>query len=171
MVYIIVTTLLMSCASITIIPDEFVYKYVVESDVKEFAKIVGVPESELRKIKYRLAPALPNNAVAVCSFDKNTKDNREIVIAIQYIMWYSDIERRSVVFHELAHCYCGRPHISSKGSYWKMIGISNEKNRGNCPISLMNPTVIDKKCLQENWEEYIAELASFCPADLSYLRK
>lgn len=166
-----ITLFLTACASIAVLPERFVYDKMYKKYVQEFSTITGIPEEELKKIKYKIAPTLPNNAVAICSFDVRTKDNRQITISFEDTIWQSDIERKATIFHELAHCYCGRPHIKLKGSYWKMIGLDGSKNDGNCPISLMYPSTIDKGCLEENWEEYVSELISFCPADLSYLNR
>jgi hypothetical protein len=57
----------------------------------------------------------------------------------------SEIEKRALIYHEIAHCLWIRFHRNS---------LDDDK----CPISLMHYTIPDYLCLQRKWKHYIIEL-------------
>jgi hypothetical protein len=50
-----------------------------------------------------------------------------------------------------------------------MFGWAHKKtnNKGDCPLSIMYPSLVSSECLEQNWEEYMEEAFSFCPKDFS----
>lgn len=84
-------------------------------------------------------------------------------------LYITELERRSVIYHELGHCVLGRGHtsppvVSSFLSWleWFAFKIGWYTPRGylkdDCPVSLMHPYNLGYKCLKIHWKYYIQEL-------------
>ena len=89
--------------------------------------------------------SLPSPAIGRCYMLTN-----EIQIDPDY--WYRQstyLQRKSVLYHELAHCICnlGHEEIMMKDS---------------CPSNIMYPSIPSKKCLRKHWGKYIVKLRKAC---------
>lgn len=86
---------------------------------------------------------LDNNYIGECwRFEDGYK---EVVIEKEWWNKATILRRRSLVFHELAHCLFGRKHIEGKF-------------KDGCPISLMSKNIESQQCLRRHWNEYKKEL-------------
>ena len=131
--------------------------YVTEADIKDLT--VGFK-------KYDMTGDYP---LGVCWYLPNGNE-----ITINEDWWNNkytkEINRKSVMFHELGHCILYRPHSSpiDGGSgfvayierflFW--IGFWADKGylKDDCPISLMHPRSLSAYCLNKHWEYYRLEL-------------
>lgn len=114
------------------------------------------------------------NVVGICTYGA---DFREIDIDIDF--WNNAVptERLAVVFHEMTHCYCGRPHDWGTGTKYP----ETEKDRikealdwaanggprpgrydDGCPTSLMYPIVVGADCVLLHYDEYTKEMFNRC---------
>lgn len=90
--------------------------------------------------------------------------------------WFS---RTSLLYHELAHCYCNRDHDFGDGTLYPddslkyLLQTLFKKTTFNlyrpagyfedgCPLSLMHPTIINDDCLRYHYNEYIEEMFNRC---------
>jgi hypothetical protein len=86
----------------------------------------------------------PNTTkIGICYYSSRGKP----VILIDKQDFYSLNEevKNTLILHELGHCALGRGH-------------TNRFLSDNCPISLMNPIVVNKNCWNTHKEYYINEL-------------
>ena len=92
--------------------------------------------------------------------------------------WFS---KTSLLFHELAHCYCNRDHDFGEGTLYpddsleyllqnlfKKTTFNFYKPEGyfedGCPVSLMYPKLISDDCLRYHYNEYVEEMFNRCEA-------
>lgn len=120
------------------------------------------------------------NVVGLCTY---SKDFREIDIDRKYWVKSTKETRRTLVFHEMTHCLCGRPHDYSDGKEYpgpiveavmslmrKMWNSPNEpfwhRKPGfymdGCPLSIMYPIVLDDDCVDDHWDDYQSEMLNRC---------
>jgi hypothetical protein len=146
-----------------------IYKYSLRPYVKEFSERSGIPMSNLETIDYSIVLFLPANTAAQCVIPKIKSARKAIQVRWDIFLFSSELQKKAIIFHEILHCYCGRKHTILKGSYWEMFGWTYKKtnNKGDCPLSIMYPSLLSSECLNQNWEEYMEEAFSFCPKDLS----
>lgn len=102
---------------------------------------------------------------------------REIDIDINYWNVNTKATRMAVVFHELAHCYCGRSHDYDNGVMYPpteyerihqaLTWLSEGGKRpgryeDGCPTSLMYPVVVGDDCMMSHYGEYTREMFNRC---------
>lgn len=162
---------LLSCSTNGVWPEKKIYQHILRPYVQEFSDRSGIPMVSLETIEYSMVFYLPGNKAAQCSIPRIEGMRRSIQIRFDIFFFANEFQRRAIMFHEILHCYCGRKHTMLLGSYWKMFGweYKESKNKGNCPTSIMYPSLASSECLESNWEEYMEEAFSFCPKDLSVL--
>ena len=74
---------------------------------------------------------------------------REVDILKGYWERASDLSKKTLLFHELGHGYCGRQH-------------NNKLRADGCPESLMNSVAVPDECVKVYYSEYIKELFESC---------
>lgn len=89
----------------------------------------------------------------------------------------TDISRRSLVFHELTHCLCGRDHTYGKNVPYPDSLVSKilenidlkvfQASRGgyfrdSCPLSIMHPIIISDECMAHHEAHYLDEMFNSC---------
>lgn len=102
---------------------------------------------------------------------------REIDVDINYWNHSTSTSKMTLLFHELTHCYCGRPHDYGrhlkypesaatkliKLIEWKIAGGPRPGYRKDgCPISIMHPVVLSDGCMMEHYAEYTKEMFLRC---------
>lgn len=101
---------------------------------------------------------------------------REIDIDEGFFNSASKTTQRSLLMHELNHCYCDRPHDYGNGEKYpehenvesKFVGVLHEEKGngfypdGDCPTSFMYPTVLNDYCAMAHYEELNKELFNRC---------
>ncbi len=117
-------------------------------------------------------------AVGVCYYGN---DFREIDIDRNEWETSSEWGRKALLFHELTHCYCTRPHDWAKDKkypevfmqnvfdYLKRFSLLKEDKKpkpgyreDGCPISIMHPIVIDDDCMVIYYDQYMKEMFERC---------
>lgn len=81
-------------------------------------------------------------AVGVCF---NLPGSKYVMFSSKYMPQLSEIQRKLVVYHELAHCSFNAPHV--EGSF-----------KDGCPKSVMNPTAITEACAIRHYVDYMIEV-------------
>lgn len=112
--------------------------------------------------------------VGLCTYGKNF---REIDIDLDYWDKSTWTTRRSLVYHEMNHCLCGRGHTWSGGTYpeidhspdknpKKVTEPPNKKEAGllddGCPASIMYPYILNDECASKHWDLYSEEMFDGC---------
>jgi hypothetical protein len=98
-------------------------------------------------------------------------DFREVDLDTDWWIKASTMSHRTLVFHELTHCFCGRQHDygwmqiypeakSIRMSFWgkRLQGYLED----GCPISIMHPIVIDDYCMSKHSTHYFKEMFERC---------
>ena len=76
---------------------------------------------------------------------------KSIIIDRQNFLEASKIERKALLYHELAHCICDLDH--------------NNLQEMECHYSLMNELLPSQYCLEKHWDRYIKILKHSCNND------
>lgn len=72
--------------------------------------------------------------------------NRRKVLIDQPVWNYlTELERQSLIFHEIGHCVFNKHHNF------------NYFQNDYCPVSFMAPSIPSHACLEKHWDEYIQE--------------
>lgn len=102
---------------------------------------------------------------------------REIDLDINFWLHNSPTARMAVLYHELAHCMCGRGHDYgedlkypetamerlARALEWKAKGGDRPGYWDDgCPISLLYPVVVDNDCLLRHYHQYTVEMFDRC---------
>jgi len=112
--------------------------------------------------------------IGLCYYGRGFRE-----IDIDKTFWkISDPETKEILaFHELAHCYCNRDHDwDHKKSYENpfsglkhmavMFDFFKKPQEGFyndfCPISIMFPTMLERRCIQDHYDEYVKEMFQRC---------
>jgi len=113
------------------------------------------------------------NVVGLCHYGGYF---REIDVDIGYWNRSTFISQRTLLFHELTHCYCGRGHDYDDGAKYKeladsyivegpictVMDVSPGFYDDLCPKSLMFPSVLEDECVNKHYNEYIKEMFQRC---------
>lgn len=108
-----------------------------------------------------------------------TKQWREVDLDIGFWKRATWERKVALVYHELAHCYCGRDHDFDDGEMYpdnslKAIlqgwmaqqPITPMRPRGylddGCPKSIMHPTILDEQCFKDHYNHYVKEMFARC---------
>jgi len=135
----------------------------------DFSK-ASIEFAELGYSRSRFAPGPSASAViGLCHY----RGSRGNLIEIDKTYWTesSDVERWSLMFHELGHCICYRPHPPTD-NLWAVnlldfLGVNHVRGMGptmpdGCPQTLMNPTVVSDLCIQRHKAAYVKEIFQGC---------
>jgi hypothetical protein len=101
---------------------------------------------------------------------------REIDVDNRYWNNSSDITRRTLLFHELTHCYCSRKHDWGAGKDYpeakKLDYVKKDEPfhffvadgffADGCPLSIMYPYVLTDDCMVDHQEYYENEMFDRC---------
>lgn len=116
--------------------------------VRDFSIEVNVPMEELEKIDvtfFTLKGKAPSGVIGRCF-----PLTKEIQIDPRYFYSEaSEISRKSLIFHEIAHCQCGFGH-------------TNELMKDGCANSLMHESDVPQYCLKKHWDHYMKDLQEIC---------
>lgn len=113
--------------------------------------------------------------VGLCTRDPKF---REIDADTEYWNASTETTRRTLIYHEMTHCLCGRDHDWGVGVEYPeppddknsilaepalpppiaMVGMMPD----GCPMSIMYPYVVSDKCAEAHWPEYEREMFERC---------
>jgi len=85
---------------------------------------------------------------------------REINIDRNYWDHATPISKNTLIFHELAHCYCGRIHDYGLGKEYE-----NEwegRLEDGCKTSIMSPKILPDDCMVSHYKYYVVEAFDRC---------
>jgi len=91
---------------------------------------------------------LPRNQAGVCHYFRVLSGPilwGYIEVDREYWQVLSEYQKINLIFHELGHCVLGREHTPSNS-----VTV--------CPISMMDDTVTDTQCLEDNFQAYLEEM-------------
>jgi hypothetical protein len=107
--------------------------------------------------------------IGVCYYGNKFRE-----IDVDQYFWdnSTDLSRKAMLFHELTHCYCGRDHDYGFMKYYhavlrlRMGTFMNKAKPGfmddGCPLSIMNPYILDDYCMNIHYDSYIKEMFERC---------
>lgn len=138
------------------------YKDFAEDRHIKFTNPVTIGFSNIRR----------GNVVGVCTYGKNF---REIDIDRKFWKRSSKIARKTLLLHEITHCFCARGHDYAEGKVYvdpeeDLFDFSHvpffQKRPGffldGCPISIMYPYIVDDQCVRDHSKEYSNEIFERC---------
>jgi len=116
------------------------------------------------------------NVIGTCSYRMTF---REIDLDIDFWKNATFIQKTSLLYHELAHCYCDRDHDFGDGtlypddSFKYILQSWFQKSTFNiyrpegyyedgCPTSIMYPKLIEDYCFRVHYNEYVNEMFNRC---------
>ena len=143
------------------------------SDFVELSIKKGFPEVKKAKLTGAILKIVAFEHVGVCYYFSS--GDREIEIDSTYWQAASEIRKRALVYHELAHCLCNRHHNHRNGDYRESKREEDpqsdwgaedfEKNgyfQDHCATSLMHPRMQSDKCVKDHFNYYMDELFEGC---------
>lgn len=113
---------------------------------------------------------LHNNIIGLTTYQPTFRE-----IDVDRVFWIisSNLSRKMLLFHELTHAYCTRGHdwgfgipytYQSMGWYIKdgrMLLAPGYYSDG-CPLSIMNPLLVNNTCAKRHYSDYINEMFQRC---------
>jgi hypothetical protein len=127
----------------------------------KFKKHVTIGFSLIKKKKGK------GTVVGLCTYGKKF---REIDVDSQY--WHESTwtSKRSLIYHEMTHCFCGRGHTFNDGIYPEaddlpkgpFFMIEPGYLQDGCPMSIMYPYILSDECVAKHWEMYDQEMFESC---------
>lgn len=115
-----------------------------------------------------------DHPIGLCSYGYRW---REIDIDVDYWNKSTWITKRSLLYHEMTHCFCEREHDWKDGVYPEVdsaLGALRERYTepfwklppgfmdDGCPASIMYPRVLSDECAQKHWPYYDNEMFEYC---------
>ena len=111
---------------------------------------------------------LPGSIAGVCvGFSPGHRE-----IGIDNSTWEkaTELERKALMFHEIAHCLCNRKHNHSKGKYNNDTDEEDKVERtakngyfeDGCATSMMHPRMQPDWCVYAHYDHYFAEIFEKC---------
>lgn len=149
-------------------PYDASYRNLALKNSIKFTKPVTIGFSRIKLLKDK------KHVIGLCTYGKNF---REIDIDIEYWKNASSISRRTLVYHEMTHCLCGRDHDWGEGTAYpdsitekiiaKIIPLPFYKTppgfmKDGCPLSVMHPYILSDGCAINHWSEYKKEMFNRC---------
>lgn len=134
----------------------------------KFKKPVTMGFSEIKWKKGK------GTVVGLCTYGKNF---REIDIDPKYWAESSWETKRTLIYHEMTHCLCGRYHTWKDGTYpeadsdmelMRDMGPKPFYKRppgfldDECAASIMYPYVLSDECIAKHWPYYDSEMFEGC---------
>ena len=119
------------------------------SEIEEFSRNIKVPERDLKYVSVRFYTTTKDKNFSPSTIGVCYQLVKEVKIDPTYFFKASYIKKKSLLWHELAHCACGLKHINSFMD-------------DACPTSLMYAYTISNRCLNKHWGEYVTELRKQC---------
>lgn len=135
-----------------------------------FKKLSYGNSSNLTK---KLTSKEDDNIIGICNYGLGW---REIDLSIQYWSKASSVSQKTLLFHELTHCYCGRDHDFQGKPYpetYKEREADLEKMISTrkalpgyyddfCPKSIMFPEILEDYCSWYHHKDYEKEMFENC---------
>lgn len=99
---------------------------------------------------------------------------REISIDYNYWVQSTPLSRKILLFHELTHGYCNRDHDYGIGEPYPSVDHTSLLNGSSlsfygkgmyddsCPMSIMYPYIVNDKCSEDHYNDYIEEMFDRC---------
>lgn len=127
-----------------------------------------------RPVTIGLTKIKRGNTIGLCHYLLGA---REIDIDRNFWAHASPVERETLLWHELTHCFCDRDHDFGKGQNYPEVKlqtvVKHEINRltctaevgyleDGCPKSIMHPVILDEGCMTEHYSYYINEMFDRC---------
>lgn len=168
---IVLAYLLVSCASIkkpiriknTNPAGEEIVKY-----TKDFENIVkkAIPKSQIDTVDIVMGD-IEGPAVGVCTY---TFPRTRITLDRTYWKTASELDRESLMLHELTHCVCSVGHVFFTGTYpekpskpmFSSDYLLNGYLEDGCPSTIMYPYTLDEGCYKKHREHYRFEIRLQC---------
>jgi hypothetical protein len=115
-----------------------------------------------------------SRVVGICF---NYSQFKEIEIDKDQWKYHSEISRKSLLFHELTHCLCGRNHDYGNGEAYPTIEMDEVfdflrkwhfyiprigRYVDGCPLSIMYTHVLPDSCLKTHEKDYLSEMFHRC---------
>jgi len=108
--------------------------------------------------------------IGLCTYGKNF---REIDVDIKYWKESTWTSKRTLIYHEMTHCFCGRLHNFRGGTYpesdeiekmgmAKFYMVQPGYLADGCPMSIMYPYVLSDDCVNKHWDMYDDEMFDDC---------
>lgn len=134
----------------------------IVNDYLELAKIKGIVFK--KKVGVGFTSIHRGNVVGLCHYGTSF---REIDIDREYWDRASRTSKRTLLFHELTHCYCTRPHDHDDGTaYVRNSCPAGDAKTGyygdGCPKSVMFPSVLEDDCVTAHSADYLEEMFNRC---------
>jgi hypothetical protein len=178
MVFIAISMFLMSCGILKIAKIKPEYTGVdpqLQSYVNEFIELAKIHDIRFyNKVTVGFKKVNEGNIIGVCHYGAFF---REVDIDMDFWQNANEMDRLSLIFHELTHCYCERRHDFGKNdvypknrlerykAYWRHL-MYGDKSYGylkdGCPKSLMHPSLLDARCMYAHYDVYVAEMFERC---------
>ncbi len=158
-----------SCSTIKLHPE---YKGVdpkvqeLVNEYKDLAKIQGITFKNEVTVGFKNID--DGNAVGVTTYGWGW---REIALDKDFWSNSNSLKRTALLFHELTHAYCGRPHDYGKDKYYPDPEVLRDPNYkkptegyfpDECPVSLMVPILPEDDCLMIHLGDYEKEMLERC---------
>lgn len=133
--------------SCSVVPDR--NDSVLDEYVEEFSTYIGTDRQNLSDVTTVFKSTMTEVSTIVGRCYPVTNE-----VTIDPTYWYErgigEIQRKSLMFHELVHCHC-------------MEGHDDSMLPDMCPASLMYSKTIQPWCLEEHWDDvYKADLKKKC---------
>lgn len=109
--------------------------------------------------------------VGLCTYGKKF---REIDVDLKYWNESTWTTKRTLIYHEMTHCFCGRLHTFKNGILDEFYPDAEDIKPGpfymiqpgyladGCPMSIMYPYVLGDDCVKSHWDLYDNEMFEGC---------
>lgn len=119
-----------------------------------------------------IKPGSVTSTIGVCTYGPKW---REIDIDTKFWSEEGELRKKTLVFHELVHCYCTRSHTYGEKAdqqylnalFQKLFGKLNVQVKegfleDGCPSTIMYPLIVSDQCIWTHYDYYIEEMFNQC---------
>ena len=138
--------IIQACATTT---TTHVQKRDVEAYMRQFMRDIDKPLTDLDGYKIGFTNKMPSpSTIGAC-----VPGFKTVIFRLDYWNNALPLVRKGIVYHELAHCYCGLNIMRHEDSWMNLY---------DCPKTLMNAYQPDYGCLSAFMDVYIDDLKERC---------
>lgn len=151
----------------------------IDKEILAFKKMYAI-DAAINGIKFKTPVTIGFNSIkhkkgkptviGLCTYGNNF---REIDVDIKYWKESSWKSKRTLIYHEMTHCFCGRLHTFRDGTYPEAEEIEKMGKapfsmltpgylQDGCPASIMYPYILSDECVDRHWEMYDSEMFEGC---------
>lgn len=146
--------------------------YDILEEYVDLAKKQGIKFKKPLKVSF--TDLNEKNTIGLCY---SSNYFRKIEIDRKYWQSNTFMSRRTLIMHELTHCYCGRGHDNNAKTKYRedlISGIIGKSGwnyfmdngigyfRDRCPMSIMHPIVLSDYCSKKHFSHYEKEMFVGC---------